>query len=223
MKLKWILTVLLVLSFFAIPAQAQEVESNGAVRLVTNPNFVVSLLRDGTLHYYYILPNSQGYLVGYTPPGWRNDTLPPRLVDRVERNNLAAELYNLGAGRYRAILYANGAEFVRGEFAGQGAVGSGFISRSGGVGVTTSFNPSDPPPNVSGVSTVSTGGLSSSRDKGVSARAAGSFDGTFYTVARGDNLYRIALRFNTTFGALMAVNRIPNANLIYAGQRLRIP
>ena len=220
-NLKWILTLILVLSFSVIPAQAQEVESNGAVRLVTNPAFVVSLLKDGTLHYYYIQSNSQGFLVGYTPPGWRNDTLPPRLVDRVERNNLAAELYNLGGGRYRAVLYANGAEFVRGEFAGQGAVGSGFIARSGGTGVTTSFNPSDPPPIVSGSSIVY--GVISSRDNGVSSRAAGTFDGTFYTIARGDTLYRIALRFNTTFSVLMAANSIPNANVIYAGQRLRIP
>ncbi len=44
-----------------------------------------------------------------------------------------------------------------------------------------------------------------------------------YTVAYGDTLFRIALRFNTTVSALAAANNIANVNLIYAGQQLVIP
>lgn len=44
-----------------------------------------------------------------------------------------------------------------------------------------------------------------------------------YTVRRGDNLFRIALRFGTTVKAIAEANRIPNPNLIYVGQVLLIP
>ncbi len=46
---------------------------------------------------------------------------------------------------------------------------------------------------------------------------------TTYVVQPGDNLYRISLRFNTTVGAIVAANGIPNPNLIYVGQVLVIP
>jgi LysM repeat protein len=46
-----------------------------------------------------------------------------------------------------------------------------------------------------------------------------------YTVAAGDNLYRISLRFNVSMSELMAVNGMTPAtiNLIYVGQQLYIP
>lgn len=44
-----------------------------------------------------------------------------------------------------------------------------------------------------------------------------------YTVRRGDNLFRIALRFGTTVDAIAEANGIPNPNLIYVGQVLLIP
>ncbi len=46
---------------------------------------------------------------------------------------------------------------------------------------------------------------------------------TTYTVQRGDNLYRIALRFGTTVQKLAAANGIVNPNLIYVGTVLKIP
>lgn len=39
----------------------------------------------------------------------------------------------------------------------------------------------------------------------------------------GDTLYSIAVRNGTTVGALMQANRLPNQNIVYAGQRLLIP
>jgi len=47
--------------------------------------------------------------------------------------------------------------------------------------------------------------------------------GGYYTVQRGDNLYRIALRFGTTCQAIAAANNLWNPNYIYVGQRLLIP
>lgn len=56
--------------------------------------------------------------------------------------------------------------------------------------------------------------------KTTSAQDGGS---TTYIVQRGDNLYRISLRFNTTVAALVAANNITNPSLIYVGQVLIIP
>lgn len=44
-----------------------------------------------------------------------------------------------------------------------------------------------------------------------------------HIVRRGENLYRISLRYGTTVGAIAAANHIHNPNRIYAGQRLMIP
>jgi LysM repeat protein len=44
-----------------------------------------------------------------------------------------------------------------------------------------------------------------------------------HIVQRGENLFRIALRYGTTVRALAAANGIVNANRVYAGQRLVIP
>lgn len=43
---------------------------------------------------------------------------------------------------------------------------------------------------------------------------------TYYTVERGDNLYRIARQFNTTIADLQAWNSIANPSRIEAGQVL---
>ncbi|MDQ3248703.1 MAG: LysM peptidoglycan-binding domain-containing protein [Chloroflexota bacterium] len=44
-----------------------------------------------------------------------------------------------------------------------------------------------------------------------------------YVVRGGDTLYSIARRFNVSVTSIMQLNNISNANLIYVGQRLRIP
>jgi len=44
-----------------------------------------------------------------------------------------------------------------------------------------------------------------------------------HVVQRGENLFRIALRYNTTVEAIAAANGIRNPQLIYVGQRLTIP
>lgn len=50
--------------------------------------------------------------------------------------------------------------------------------------------------------------------------AAGSGCSQFYTVMRGDNLFRIALRFNTTVFNLQRLNGLANPNFVFAGQTL---
>ena len=45
---------------------------------------------------------------------------------------------------------------------------------------------------------------------------------TIYIVQKGDNLYNIAKRFNTTVRNIVNNNNIKNPNLIYPGQRLII-
>jgi LysM repeat protein len=44
----------------------------------------------------------------------------------------------------------------------------------------------------------------------------------YYTIQRGDTLYGIALKFGTTIGQLVKWNNIKNANLIYAGTKIRV-
>lgn len=44
----------------------------------------------------------------------------------------------------------------------------------------------------------------------------------YYTVKAGDTLSAIAKKYNTTVDKLVKLNNIKNANLIYAGQRLRV-
>ena len=46
---------------------------------------------------------------------------------------------------------------------------------------------------------------------------------TIHVVQRGENLYRISLRYNVSIAAIQAANNIPNPNLIFAGQQLIIP
>lgn len=51
----------------------------------------------------------------------------------------------------------------------------------------------------------------------------GSIDNSiYYTVKVGDNLSSIAAAYGTTWKAIAALNGLSNANLIYAGQNLRI-
>ena len=57
---------------------------------------------------------------------------------------------------------------------------------------------------------------------GSTASPAASSSGT-HVVQRGENLFRIALRYGTTHQALAAANGIANPNQVYAGQRLVIP
>ena len=61
---------------------------------------------------------------------------------------------------------------------------------------------------------------SSSASLGVARESAST---TIYIVRQGDTLGRIAQRFNTTVYTLMQLNGIRNPNLIYIGQRLRVP
>jgi lipoprotein-anchoring transpeptidase ErfK/SrfK len=44
-----------------------------------------------------------------------------------------------------------------------------------------------------------------------------------YIVTRGDNLYRIALRYGTTVQAVMRANGLRSPDVIYVGQRLVVP
>ena len=50
--------------------------------------------------------------------------------------------------------------------------------------------------------------------------AGGSGCAQFYTVVRGDRLFRIALHFSTTVPALTALNGLANPNRILVGQTL---
>lgn len=44
-----------------------------------------------------------------------------------------------------------------------------------------------------------------------------------YQVVKGDSLYTIARKFNTTIENILKFNNIPNTNVLYIGQTLVIP
>jgi LysM repeat protein len=52
---------------------------------------------------------------------------------------------------------------------------------------------------------------------------AAQAQGGIYVVQRGDTLYSIAVRYGTSVQAIMQANGLSNPNLIWVGQRLRIP
>ena len=58
--------------------------------------------------------------------------------------------------------------------------------------------------------------------RGAAAAPTSSSSGV-HVAQKGENLYRIALRYGTTYQALAAANGIANPNQVYAGQRLVIP
>ena len=45
----------------------------------------------------------------------------------------------------------------------------------------------------------------------------------YYTVVSGDTLYSIASRYSTTVEELTRLNNIENPNLIYVGERIKVP
>jgi LysM repeat protein len=53
--------------------------------------------------------------------------------------------------------------------------------------------------------------------------AGTAFADNHYVVQRGDNLFRIALRFHTSVSALANANHISNPDRIFVGQVLTIP
>ena len=57
---------------------------------------------------------------------------------------------------------------------------------------------------------------------GTTAASSTPSSGSSHVVQRGENLYRIALRYGTTVQALALANNLSNTSLIYAGQRLVI-
>lgn len=68
-------------------------------------------------------------------------------------------------------------------------------------------------------------GLSSFSDLtgSLAAFASGCSQSTMHVVASGENLYRIAVEYDTTVDAIVAANGIANPNLISVGQSLIIP
>ncbi len=73
-------------------------------------------------------------------------------------------------------------------------------------------------PTPIGIPPVATVASATQAAPGTKATTAGT-----YTVQQGDNLYRVSLKFNTNMLALMQLNNISNANLIYVGQVLTLP
>lgn len=211
---KILLGLVLLSALLMTPLMSNAQETEPGRRVIATPFFVTILLNDGRLEHYEIV-ESQGRLIGVTPAGWRNDSLGRVLLHVSRRGDGArAELWHLVNDLYAVEFYrADGSLIGNSQFSAQGvAAGQGIIG-----------NPQaelHPEPQASEIITTTTTHQSSILN--IFQRTRGYFDGTYYTVAAGDNLFRIALRFNTTLGALQALNGIPDPNQIYVGQRIRV-
>jgi LysM repeat protein len=60
-------------------------------------------------------------------------------------------------------------------------------------------------------------------EAGTTAASSISSSGSVHVVQKGENLYRIALRYGTTVQALASANNLASTSLIYVGQKLVIP
>ena len=47
-------------------------------------------------------------------------------------------------------------------------------------------------------------------------------EAVYHTVAAGENLYRISVKYNTTVDKILKLNNLKNADKIIEGQRLRV-
>jgi len=98
----------------------------------------------------------------------------------------------------QALMQANGLTNARTVYVGQRLV----VPMAGST--VTSAVPAVPPPNLPQDPTVQEGA-------------------TIHSVARGENLYRISLRYGVNVQAMAWANGLNNPNLIYVGQKLVIP
>jgi cell wall-associated NlpC family hydrolase len=77
---------------------------------------------------------------------------------------------------------------------------------------------------AAGASTVATGRVTAgSPALAAGAVTASAVPASRYTVAAGDTLWGISLRFGTTVAELVQINHIANENLIFAGEVLTLP
>jgi LysM repeat protein len=95
---------------------------------------------------------------------------------------------------------------------------AGGVTPGSGVGVpTSSVGVVTPTKQASG------GGATSTKAPVASGGGGAGGCPSTYTVQSGDNLFRIALRFNLTVAQLAAANGIANPNVIIVGTILKIP
>ena len=47
-------------------------------------------------------------------------------------------------------------------------------------------------------------------------------EAVYHTVAAGENLYRISLKYNTTVDKILKLNNLKNADRIVEGQKIRV-
>lgn len=229
-KLGLMLMMFILLLPNVVGAQDEDTEvtfddPEGCRRVVGNPDFVVLLCSNSALTYFAVL-NSNGLEIGTTPAGWRFDSHGRFQIDVVTQTigseDWRVELWNEGEGTYVAYLFRNNALFGSGSFSGEGAlIGTGNFVGNTNTTSTQGNVQVDVIVTVNGATTTTS--TTTAVRSGV--RANGSFDEATrtYTVADGDTLYGISVRFSVGLLELARLNNINDVSFIQIGQRLTIP
>jgi LysM repeat protein len=140
---------------------------------------------------------------------------PGRIIHTVRAGDTVSRLATLYGSTTQAIISVNGLDEDALIFVGQGLV---IPVRLASPATATPLPPTATPQVI--VVTATTGAPAPTATPVPTSAPGGS---TVYVVQPGDNLRRIAARFNTTVSALAQLNGITNINYIQVGQRLNVP
>ncbi len=151
-------------------------------------------------------PTAVSSVGGQTPI---TDQFPGRIVHTVSRGDVVSRIAALYGSTTQAVLQANGLSETSVIFIGQTLIVPVRLANAA-TETPSPTPPVSPTPNPSATANLGIGG----------AVVTGT---TPYIVQPFDTLFSIAVRFNTTTGALIQLNGITNPNLIFIGQRLLVP
>jgi len=130
------------------------------------------------------------------------------IIHTVRAGDTVSRLASLYGSTTPAIIAANGLDENALIFVGQQLVIP--VKLAAPATVTPTNTPEVPPTEVPGPTAVPT-------------QPPPQTGTQIYVVRPGDTLYRIAVNYHTTISALLQLNRITNANLIFVGQRIIVP
>ncbi len=193
---------------------------------ITNPqNYIVDFQSDGTVQVKADCNNASG---SYTADGTNMSIIlgpttmvacsPESLGDKFLSYLSGAALYNIENGRLQIELMADGGTMT---FISANATVPTAVPPNGEVTAVPPTEPAATPPTAVPLTPVPPP-PGSVEDGGPRDHANGTYAAPHYTVAAGDTLYSISLRFDISTAQIKSANGMSN-DTVYTGQVLIIP